>query len=278
MSAQAPNEKTIVDSVLSKITKFQSAGELILPKDYSAENALKSAYLILSETLDRDKKLVLETCTPTSIANSLLDMVVQGLSPVKNQCYFIAYGKTLQLSRSYMGSVAVAKRAGLKSVVANVIYTDDVFAYQIDNKTGLVSILEHSQNIMNIDISKIRGAYAIATMEDGTSNVTVMTYAQIKQSWLQGAANGNSGAHKNFTDEMCKKTVINRACKLIINTSNDLVVLKNEDEETENENAPETAAANSQKISMPTTAPAATLKQAIPEFVNESPAAPKADF
>lgn len=220
-------EKSIVDDVLLKVNKFKESGELVLPNDYSAENALKSAYLILSETADKDGKPVLQSCTTVSVANTLLDMVVQGLSPMKKQCYFIAYGSKLQCSRSYLGSIAVARRVGLENIVANVIYEADVFAYQIDPATGLTNILEHSQELENIDLSKIRGAYAITTLQDGTKNVTLMTIAQIRQSWLQGYAKGKSGAHTNFTDEMCKKTVINRACKMIINSSTDVFLTTN---------------------------------------------------
>ena len=42
-------KKDISAQVLAKIEQFQQAGELRLPSDYSVENALKSAYLILSE-------------------------------------------------------------------------------------------------------------------------------------------------------------------------------------------------------------------------------------
>ncbi len=48
-----------------------------------------------------------------------------------------------------------------------------------------------------------------------------MSMAQIRAAWNQGATHGASPAHKNFPAEMCKKTVIGRACKLIINSSDD---------------------------------------------------------
>lgn len=230
---QVVTQKTIVDSVLTKVEQFKESGELITPENYIPANALKSAYLILSEAVDKDKNPVLQSCSQASIANSLLDMVVQGLSPMKNQCYFIPYGGKLQMSRSYLGSIAAAKRAGMKSIVANVVFTKDKFDYKIDPKTGLFEIIKHDQVMENIDIKTIRGAYAITTMEDGTTNLTVMTLAQIRTSWLQGYAKGNSGAHTNFTDEMCKKTVINRACKVIINGSVDVVSVPKAQEETE---------------------------------------------
>lgn len=232
-------ERTITDSVLAKITSFQSNGTLVLPKDYSPENALKSAYLLLVETVDKDKRPVLESCTKESIANALLDMVVQGLNPVKKQCYFIPYGNKLSISRSYQGTVAMAKRVGLKSIVANVIYDKDQFAYEIDKETGLKRIVTHVQDFTNIDIEAIKGAYAIVTMDDGTKTVEIMNIIQIKRAWMQGAAKGNSGAHTGFTDEMAKKTVIARACKSIINSSDDSYLFSDEENEVQVNRIPE---------------------------------------
>lgn len=225
----AIQEKTITDQVLARINQFQEAKALTLPSDYSAENALKSAYLMLQGADSRP----LEVCTKDSITIALLDMVVQGLSPAKNQCYFIPYGNKLKLSRSYFGSVAVAKRMGMKEVVANVIYEGDDFVYEIIPETGRKRLVRHLQNWENIDNDKIKGAYAITEMQDGTFELTIMNMAQIKKAWEQGKTNGASPAHKNFRDEMCKKTVVQRACKYITNTASDgyLKVTKDIDEE-----------------------------------------------
>lgn len=228
-------EKDITASVLERIKEFQGSKALTLPQDYSPENALKSAYLILQETVDRDKKPVLSVCTTASIASCLLDMVVQGLSPLKKQCYFIAYGSKLTLSRSYFGSIAVAKRVGLKSVVSNVIYTGDVFKYGINAETGHRHIIEHTQELKNIDITKIVGAYAITEMNDGTKEVEIMNMAQIQKAWNQGQTNGASPAHKNFADEMCCKTVVQRAIKDVINSSDDSHLYPDEKDEAKEE-------------------------------------------
>lgn len=217
-------EKTIVDSVLKKINKFQENTELTLPADYYPENALKSAYLLLIKTTNSNDQPVLTCCTPDSIAHALLEMVVKGLTPMKKQCYFIAYGNQLTLSISYQGNVAMAKRVGLKMVTSNVIFKNDTFEHKIEPSTGLMKILEHKQHFSNINIDEIDGAYAVTTMDNGTNNLTIMTMAQIRQAWMQGYMNGNSGAHNNFTDEMCRKTVINRACKHIVNSSTDIIL------------------------------------------------------
>ena len=48
-----------------------------------------------------------------------------------------------------------------------------------------------------------------------------MTLDMIRSAWGQGAAKGNSGAHRNFTDQMAKKTVIARACKIALDSTAD---------------------------------------------------------
>lgn len=215
-------EKNITDGVLARIKDLEVKKDIAFPANYNYANALKSAYLILSETKDKNGKLALESCSKESICNALLDMTIQGLSPAKKQCYFIPYGGKLQLSKSYLGNIAATKRLkGVKNVFANCIFEKDEFDYELDLQTGLKKIVKHKQSFENIDINNIKGAYAVVVMEDGNNYVEVMNMNQIKNSWNQGAAKGGSGAHKNFTDEMAKKTVINRACKNFLSTSDD---------------------------------------------------------
>ncbi len=213
----------ISEQVLARIETFQKAGGMTLPKDYSVENHMKSAWLILQSTQDRNGNYALQVCTKDSIANALFDMVLQGLAVSKKQGYFIVYGNRLEFQRSYFGTIALAKRAGgIKGEpVANVIYEGDEFVYSIDPKTARISIIKHEQKIENIDNTKIKAAYALVTLPDGSTQVTIMSMQQIRAAWNQGATKGNSPAHKNFAEEMAKKTVIGRACKAIINSSDD---------------------------------------------------------
>lgn len=219
-------EKNITEKTLERIKTLEKSGDLTFPQNYNYGNAIKSAYLILSETKDKSGKPVLQTCSQASIANALLDMTIQGLSPAKKQCYFIPYGNQLQLSKSYLGNIAATKRLkGVKNVYANCIYEKDEFSYTIDLETGLKKITKHEQSFENIDLNKIKGAYAVVVMEDGNNYVEVMNINQIKNAWNMGAAKGGSKAHTNFSDEMAKKTVINRACKNFVNTSDDSDIL-----------------------------------------------------
>lgn len=218
-------EKNITDSVLSRIEECKGEGTISFPSNYNYANALKSAQLILAETVDRNKKPVLQSCSKTSICNALLDMTLQGLSPAKKQCYFVAFNGKLQLMKSYLGNIAATKRLkGVKDVFANVIYEGDNFEYKLNLETGLIEIVKHEQKFENIG-KKILGAYAVVVRENAPNYVEVMNMEQIKNAWNMGNAKGKSGAHQNFGEEMAKKTVINRACKRFVNTSDDSDVL-----------------------------------------------------
>lgn len=231
--------ENISEQVLTRIEEFQKTGGMVLPKDYSVENHMKSAWLILQATTDRSGQQALAVCTKESIANALLDMVLQGLSVSKKQGYFIVYGNKLEFQRSYFGTIALAKRTGgIKTEpVANVIYEGDEFVYSIDTNTARISIVKHEQKIENIDNTKIKGAYALVTLADGTTQVTIMSMAQIRAAWGQGATKGNSPAHKNFAEEMAKKTVIGRACKAIINSSDDAWLYEGKADDLETDTA-----------------------------------------
>lgn len=221
--------KNITEDVLSRVQQFQQLGELHIPENYSPENALKSAYLILAEQVDSQKRPVLQSCSKESIANSLLNMVVLGLSPMKKQGAFIAYDGKLTWQTEYHGTIALAKRfGGIKEVTANVIYDGDIFEYNINPKTGRKEVVKHEQKFENVDNNKIKGAYATLITSDGSPFVEIMNINQIRLAWNQGAAKGNSPAHRNFPEEMSKKTVISRACKLFISTSDDSSIIPDE--------------------------------------------------
>lgn len=216
-------KKNITDSVMNRIQPLLDAKQLRVPANYAVGNALQDAWFVLLETKTKDKKPVLEACTHESIANSLYRMVTWGLSASKQQVAFVAYGDKLVCQQEYHGKIALAKRLGtVKQVNAGVVYQNDVFKYAVNTETGRKKIIEHSQELENIDDGKIRGAYAVLTFEDGSEPyVEVMSFPQIRVSWEMGQQKGQGDVHKNFSGEMCKKTVISRACKLFITGSDD---------------------------------------------------------
>ena len=211
-------KKDTVDVVAEKVRQFQERGEIHFPANYSPENALKSAWLVLQETTDKNGKPVLQTCTKNSIANSLLNMVVQGLTPAKNQGYFIAFGQQLVFMRSYFGTMAVTKRVtGAKDIFAQVVYEGDEFEYEIE--FGRKKVTKHVQKIENVNGDKIVAAYCTIVFDDDRWYTEIMTMDEIKRAWEMSPTKNKT--HKEFPQEMAKKTVINRTCKMYLNSSDD---------------------------------------------------------
>ena len=121
--------------------------------------------------------------------------------------------------RSYFGTMAVTKRLnGVEDIFAQVIYEGDDFEFTIQK--GTKKIVKHSQKLENIDINKIVGAYCTIIYGDGKEFTEIMTKKQIDQAWSKTKMKSNS-VQREFPEEMAKRTVINRTCKLFTNTSDD---------------------------------------------------------
>lgn len=226
----APADKsTAVDMALERVALL-TQGDFKFPENYAPENALRVAWLDLLAATTKVggvEKPVLEVVTKNSVAKALTKMVTAGLSYAKGQCYFIPYGKTLEMEPSYLGTLAIAKRvAAVKDVNGNVVYQDDIFEYELNPETGRRRVLKHEQKVDNIANDKIKAAYVVVTFEDGSTKTEIMTITQIRTAWAQGAARGNSPAHQKFPDQMAIKTVINRALKLEIGSSDDADLMR----------------------------------------------------
>lgn len=208
----------LTDIVLERINQMKSTQNLSLPKNYNASNALNAAFLELQKAQDRNHQPALDVCSRDSIVKSLLDMTLQGLSPAKDQCYFIVYGKELQMQRSYFGTVAAVKRLdGVKKVRAEVVHEGDEFEIGSNEDMELV-VKKFVPKFENIS-KPIIGAFALIKTDEGIS-YTVMNMDEIKQSWSQTRQKNNK-VQQNFSQEMAKRTVLNRAAKMFINTSDD---------------------------------------------------------
>lgn len=143
-------------------------------------------------------------------------MVIQGLSPAKKQCYFIKYGNKVQLMRSYFGTMAVLDRVtGGAEITPVVVREGDVFEIAMDGPDLVVA--KHETSFENLD-NDIKAAYVVIKLANGKEVTTVMTKKQIDKSWSKAKT---KNVQNDFPEEMAKRTVINRAAKYLINTSND---------------------------------------------------------
>ena len=216
LAMQNQQSRGIIEKVSDRIEAMKDEEGLALPANYSAQNALQAAALKLQSVKGRDGRAALTSCTQ---ATALLDMVIQGLSPAKNQCYFIVYGNELQMQRSYFGTIAALKRLdSVEDIDAQVVHRGDKFEIGAD-EVGHIIVTKFEPSFANLD-KELIGAFAFIKLANGRVDYTVMTKAQIDTSWAQ-SRNRQNNVQKKFSDEMAKRTVLNRAAKMFINTSDD---------------------------------------------------------
>lgn len=220
-AVQQNNKKNaVVTKVAEKIKEMQELGQINLPDNYSAVNAIQAAYFTLTEVDWAKKEALIDKVTPESVAFALQDMAIQGLSVAKKQGYFVPYGNKLQFQRSYHGTQAVLKRLhGVKDMWANVIWKGEEFEAEY-NERGQLSFKSHKVNWKAATGKKedIEGTYCIIEREDGAQFLTIMTIEEILTAW---STSKNQSVQNKYPQEMAKRTVINRASKSFINTSDD---------------------------------------------------------
>jgi recombination protein RecT len=207
----------LANEIILDIQGKQSRG-LVFPDGYNVENAVMSAMFIIKDTKDKNDNLVLSSCTPDSIKQSVWKMTSLGLDPNKKHCYFIPYGNKLNCQESYFGLQFRAKRAdpNIDKINAQIVYEGDKVEVEI-NSDGDMLIVKHIRSIDNIDMTKIKGAYATIKYLNGDTKSEYMTMAQIRTSWSKSKTGG--AVHKEFPDQMSKRTVLARLCTSVVNTT-----------------------------------------------------------
>lgn len=224
VAAKAPNLKTQVanaivdknvsDKLIDNMLGLMAQNQMSVPNGYQIGNELKSAYYAIVSDSNKSK------CDVLSIANSLSDMAIQGLSYQKHQVYFIPYGGQLSCQRSYFGDIALAKRTGLiADVNARVIYQGDTYEMDTD-ENGNEFIKNHKSALENRD-NPIIGAYAWATGINGYKLYAIMTKKEIQSNWNL-SKDSSRKFQNNFPQEASKRTVIRRLLKNVFNTAVDL--------------------------------------------------------
>ncbi len=211
--------KNISDTVYNTIANYEQTGVLSIPKNYNVGSALKSAWI----KIQNDSKLA--SCEPTSIANSMLDMVILGLNPARTQCYFVPMGNKCTLMSSYFGKEAVVKRMnGILDIRSDVIYKGTKYELYCDKfGNDNIRILQPCP-LETRKPENIIAAWCKIIMDENVTGTDsyccIMTIDDIKEAWKMNRG-GIGSTHNRFSAEMAKKSVIARCTKNYINTLDD---------------------------------------------------------
>lgn len=216
-ATQSSKKVDFFAKISNKIESLQEQGDLKTPDNYNTTNALEAAKMALRDVKNIKKVPAMKACSPSSIYESLLSMVMQGLNPAMKQCYFIVSGDRLILRRSYFGTAtALLRLPNVKKVRATVVHEGDEFEIGADDNFDIV-IKHFNPSFKNLD-NPISAAFAIIDFDDGYRDYTIMTKKEIDQAWSKSRSRTTQ---REFPQEMAKRTVLNRAAKMYVNTADD---------------------------------------------------------
>ena len=199
------------------INKNIRDNKITVPESYNVSNEITMALMMIAQTNDKDGRPALESCSRESIMTQLRLMAQNGLSMAQKQCYPIVRKPKLCIDISYFGTISIIKRLmpGY-DVRANVIYKDDTYDYIWNEETQCYQVTNIKSSIENRD-KPIVGAYG-TIFEKATGKVIfseVMSWKEILTSWSHAKTDK---VQKEFPQEMAKRTLIQRMCKLFLNT------------------------------------------------------------
>ena len=193
-------------SIRGMFEKHQKQIAMALPRHMSAERMLRIACTSIAKTPD------LLSCDPVSLLGAVIQSAQLGLEPdgVLGHAYLVPFGGKAQLIPGYRGLVDLARRSGqLASIQAHAVHQSDVFEFEY----GLVQKLRHVPS-RDEDPGPMIGVYAVAHLKDGGVQVEVMWKRQVDA--IRGRSRaGRSGPWVTDYEEMAKKTVLRRLCKLL---------------------------------------------------------------
>lgn len=242
-------KKNVGDSVIARVNNLCEVG-FHMPSDYQHVNAIKASMLVLQELKDKNGKPALEVCTQNSIASALFSMAIKGLDVSKKTAYFIVRGNQLCLHESYFGKVLQVKR-----IYPNfnphpvVIHEGDEFVYDIDPETGRKRLVKHTQSLENLDKDFV-GAYMYLPTANGGQDLYIMSKKMILTAWSKSSSREQT-VHKQFSEKMIAKTLVNSGCNMIINSTPDLAYAANDNDVKDTEDRKESAVEDAEYEEIP---------------------------
>jgi len=169
------------------------------------------------------KTPALQECSRISILQSLVQAAELGLEfgMGLNQCHMVPYFnkntkcKEAQMQIGFKGMMELVYRSGkLSSITVDVVYKGDKFRHGVNMKEG--PYLEHEPAYKTREPDDIEFLYAIAFLHDGGKTKVVMSKEEIDKVRASSKAGAMRDSPWNtWYEEMAKKTVIKRMCKML---------------------------------------------------------------
>lgn len=199
-------------SIRELLDKSKSQLQMALPKHLTVDRLMRVAITAMQRT----PKLL--ECDQISLLGAVMQSAQLGLEPdgVLGHAYLIPFwnGKRntfeVQFLPGYKGLIDLARRSGqVDTIEARVVHTGDSFKYEF----GLNPKLEHTPKFGAGDREPM-AVYAIAGLKSGARQFDLMSIEEVNAIRARSRAK-DSGPWVTDFEEMAKKTVLRRLCKLL---------------------------------------------------------------
>lgn len=160
-------------------------------------------------------------CTAQSIVKALLDAAALGIKPggLMGRGYLVPRRNNmidaheLSFDPGWRGLVDIARRSGLiRRLEAHVAYEAEEFEVLRTPFTTIRHVPKGDLKEADTAPGKVRAAYAIAELTDGSTQIEVVWKRDLDKIRLLGAKNG---PWAKWYEEMSRKTAVRRLCKYL---------------------------------------------------------------
>lgn len=206
MSSEIATVSSKMASMKSTLDKFFPQIKAALPLSVRPERFLR----VVLSTIQKNPALL--DCTQISVLSAIIQASQLGLDldAVVGHAYLIPYKDQCQLIVGYKGMIQMVRNHGeLRSIYAEVVHSKDRFTYCF----GLQPNCIHEPSL-DEDPGAVTHVYAVAVMKDGAAQFSVMKLKDIEAIRSRSRA-GKFGPWVTDFEEMAKKTVLRRLCKLL---------------------------------------------------------------
>ena len=216
MTDQAPkqsNESKALAVVNDSLEAYRDEFTKLLGSSVDPEVFMSVAYEAARSNPDL---LEVALQSPDSLMKALHDAASLKLVPngVLGSAYIVprrnskTNRKEANFQVGYRGLVELIIRSGhVSHVESRIVYENDEFSLSYGTSPGI----RHEPDLF-ADRGKVKGAYAVAFMRDGTTAIEFMSVAQIDK--VKSRATTQAIWSSDY-EEMCRKTVVRRLAKML---------------------------------------------------------------
>ena len=192
---------TVRDLLLNNKDQIQAA----LPRHMTVDRMIRVAFTSINLT----PKLL--DCSPRSLLAAVMQAAQLGLEPgILGMVHLVPFKEQVQLIIGYKGLLRLSRNSReISTIFAQTVYAKDLFHYQFGT----------DPKIVHEPAAGDRGApiyyYAVCRLKDGGVQFEVMSHREIEEHRNRYSRAAKQGPWVTEFDEMAKKTVLRRLCKVL---------------------------------------------------------------